>query len=483
MSFCKFSNKFLIDASTSIDNLFFNDYLPYAPDACVKVFLYGLYKCSHSTSADNTVESFSKVLNLSKEDIESAFLYWQDQGLVQVIDNDPLEVRYLPIKENLGKLKKFKTEKYTNFNLKLQELIVGRMITPTEYAEYYELIESMNIEPEALLMIIKYATSLKGASVGYKYILTIAKNWAYEGIRSTNAVEEKLLEHEKNSGEILEVLKVLGLKRTASFEERNMFIKWTKELGFLLDDILLVAKSLKRVGGFLKLDKLLSKYYELKLLSYDEIKAYEKEKANMFELAKQIAKSIGVYYENLMQVVEVYISQWLRKGYSNDTLILIANYCFKKNIRTLEGMNEVLIKLFKLGIVDEKAIDEYIKAISATDNDIKKVLEACGLHRRVTSWDRDNFKIWTIDWNFDLSIILYAAELSIGKNNPTSYMHKILSAWHSKNINSLEKAKEFKPEFVANTSSTKQKPQTYTTRSYSDDELNALFDNLDEVDI
>jgi len=41
---------------------------------------------------------------------------------------------------------------------------------------------------------------------------------------------------------------------------------------------------------------------------------------------------------------------------------LIANYCFKKNIRTLEGMNEVLNKLFKLGIVDEKAIDEYIKA-------------------------------------------------------------------------------------------------------------------------
>ncbi|MDD4211473.1 MAG: DnaD domain protein [Clostridia bacterium] len=482
MNFCKFSNQFVIDSATNIDNSFFNDYLPFAPDACVKVFLYGLYKCSHATSSDNSLESFSKVLNLSIEDIESSFLYWQDQGLVQIIDTDPFEVRYLPIKENFGKLKKFKKEKYTTFNLKLQELIIGRMITPTEYAEYYELIESFNIEPEALLMIIKYATSLKGATVGYKYILTIAKNWAYEGIRTTSAVEEKLLDHERSSGNILEVLKMLGLRRTATFEERNMFIKWTKELGFLLDDILLVAKSQNKKGGFLKLDKLLTKYYELKLLSYTEIEAYEKEKDNMYGLAKEVSKSIGVYYENLIQVVEVYIAEWLRMGYSNDTLILIANYCFKKNIRTLEGMNAVLQKFFKLGLVDEKAIDQYITEVVATDGDIKAILDACGLHRRITSWDRDNYKIWANNWSFDLNIILYAAELSLGKTNAISYMHKILSSWHEKGIDTLEKAKEFKPEFASTDYSKKQR-QTFTTHSYSDDEINALFDNLDEVEI
>ena len=73
MNFCKFSNQFVIDSATNIDNSFFNDYLPFAPDACVKVFLYGLYKCSHATSSDNSLESFSKVLNLSVEDIESSF--------------------------------------------------------------------------------------------------------------------------------------------------------------------------------------------------------------------------------------------------------------------------------------------------------------------------------------------------------------------------------------------------------------------------
>jgi|AntRauTorcE11897_2_1112592.scaffolds.fasta_scaffold00001_484 DnaD/phage-associated family protein len=482
MSFCKFSSQFIIDSATRIDNVFFNDYLPYAPDACVKVFLYGLYKCSHSDSADNTLDSFAKVLNLTSEDVESAFLYWQEQGLVQVLETDPVEIKYLPIKQNLGKLKKFKKNKYTTFNSKVQDLIVGRMITPTEYAEYYELIESFNIQPEALIMVIKYATSLKGSNVGYKYITTIAKNWAYEGIRTTEAVEEKLLEHEKNSEQIKQLLKTLGISRKASFEERNLFIKWTKDLGFMLDDILLVAKNQKKKGGFLKLDKTLTKYYELKLLSYSEIEAYEKEKDNMYDLARQVTKNIGVYYQNLSQVVETYITEWLRKGYSNDALILIANYCFKNNIRTLEGMNQTMQKFYKLGLVNVKSITEYTQSIIQTDKKIKNILENCGLHRKVTSWDRDNYRTWTYTWKFDLKLILYASELSAGKTNPISYMHKVLSNWYDQGIKTVEQAKKTKPNVGVGTTN-KKTEHNFITRSYSDEEINALFDNLDEVDI
>lgn len=480
MGFCKLSSEFLIDSATSIDNAFFNDYLPYAPDACVKVFLYGFYKCSHATSADNTIESFSKVLNLPQEDVESAFLYWQEQGLVKILETEPMEVIYLPIKENFGKLKRFKPSKYETFNVKLQELIVGRMLTPTEYAEYYELIESFNIEPEALLMIIKYATNLKGSNVGYKYIVTIAKNWAYEGVRTAEAVEEKLLEHEKSSGDILEVLHALGLKRIASFEERNLYLKWTKELGFLLEDIVKVAKSLKRVGGFLKLDKQLTKYYELKLLSYKEIEHYEKEKETLFDLAKNVSKNIGVYYENLSQVVEVYITEWLRKGYSEETILLIANYCFKKNIRTLEGMNEIIHKFYQLGLVNETSIAEYVKQLIETDKHIKTILEHCGLHRKVTSWDRENYNTWVEVWNLPLELINYASKLAEGKSNPISYMHKILSHWHEKNVNSVEEAEKLSAPQSAKV--TKNEP-TFQTHSYTKEEMNALFDNLDEVDI
>ena len=86
MSFCKLSSESLLNNHTSIDNVFLNEYLPYASDACVKVYLYGLYKCSHSSSADNSIEHFSKVLNMEEADVESAFYYWQDKGLVQILE-------------------------------------------------------------------------------------------------------------------------------------------------------------------------------------------------------------------------------------------------------------------------------------------------------------------------------------------------------------------------------------------------------------
>jgi DnaD/phage-associated family protein len=446
----------------------------------VKVYLYGLYQCAQPENLGNSLEHFAKVLNLAPSDVESAFYYWQEQGLIQILEKEPFEVVYLPIKENLGKLKKFDEKKYGSFNIELQELIIGRMITPTEYKEYYELMESFHIEPAAVLMIVKYATSLQGGSVGYKYITTIIKNWAYEGILTTHSVEQKLMELEQRSGNILETLKALGLKRGATFEERNLFLKWTKDFGFLLEDIIRVAKTLKRKGGFFKLDTLLTKYYELKLFSYSEIEHYEQEKEGLFDLAKQIARTIGVYYENLSMVVETYIADWLKKGYDHETLILVANYCFRKNIRTLEGMDATIKKFYSRGLVSSEGITEYLHQKLALDKQIAEILNACGLHRKVITNDRENFALWTNTWGFSNELILYAASLSVGKLNPVSYLHKILSNWHEQNIKTLEDAKK--------TTTVEQKQPktlapTFQTRSYSSEEMNALFDNLDEVDI
>ena len=108
MAFCKFSSEYVINKETQVDNLFINEFLPYAPAECVKVYLYGLYKCSNSSAYDNTIENFSKVLNLSPEEIEDAFLYWQEQGLVQVLNTCPIEIRFMPLKNVINNTKKYK---------------------------------------------------------------------------------------------------------------------------------------------------------------------------------------------------------------------------------------------------------------------------------------------------------------------------------------------------------------------------------------
>jgi len=222
MALCRFSSEFISNNSIMLDNSFIAEFMPNAPENCVKVYLFGLLKCFNPDSLDNSLDGFSKILNISSEDIFSSFLYWQELGLIQVISKEPLDIRYMPVRKASTKLMKFNVDKYKDFNIKAQELLNGRMITPTEYQEYYYLIESMHIEKDAMLMMIKHCVGLKGNNINYPYILTVAKNWAYDGVRTSEDVDLRIDDQERLSGDITLVLKAMSLKRQATIEEFNL---------------------------------------------------------------------------------------------------------------------------------------------------------------------------------------------------------------------------------------------------------------------
>ena len=480
MAFCKFSNEYIISSSTNIDNIFINDYLPFCNDKAAKVYIFGLYKCSDSAGFDNTLESFAKNLKMSEDEVIDCFKYWESEGLVQIINVVPLEIRYLPIRNVISNLKKYNKNKYSSFNSQIQQIIEGRMISPNEYAQYYDIIESYHMESDALLMIAKYCTNLKGKTLGYAYITTIAKNWAREGVLSAAQVEEKLKDQERSSGKLKEVLNALKLSREASIEERQSFIKWQKEFGFDFPVILFVANSQKGKGGFAKLDATLTKYNNLNLKSEKEIEEYEKNKENIFEITKEIVKKLGLYYENLESVVETYTNSWLAMGFSEKMLLSVASLCLRQNVRTLEGMNTKLGQFYKLGILTDSHLSEYVGEIVKTDQQIREVLDACGISRLVNNFDRSMFRTWTFTWGLPLDVILYACSLSKNTASPMQYASKILSSWASAGVKTLDtaKAQNTKVSFDEKPSSAKE---DYHQKEYSKQELDALFDNLDEV--
>ncbi len=484
MAFCKFSTGFIADSSIVLDSIFLNDYVPYAPESCLKVYLFGLLKCYNSSSYDNTIENFEKVLSLSKEDIRSAFLYWQDQNLVQVLQLEPeIEVRYLPVKNASKNLKKFKVEKYSSFALSAQE-ILSRPVSTNEVNEYITLIESFSMQPEALLMIMKYCVDTKGDNVGYQYILTVARNWAKEYIVTTEKVEEKLLELNNILSDGAKVAQALKFKGNLSYEHQQYYIKWTKELGFELGTITYVAKQISKQttrNGFERLDSALIKYYEQKLFSILEIEEYEANKSALISLAKQINKAIGVYYENVENIIDTYILNWIKKGYSEETLVQIANFCFKNNIRTLDGMDSTINKFYKLGYTTINGIAQHLNEKLSKDNEIKNILSALSIDRKVNSYDRDMYNTWTNIWNMPKDVLEYATNLAKGKTSPMQYLNQVLSTWHSANIKTLDEAKAYRAT-PTQTNSAKTDNKVMT-RSYTTEELNSLFDNWDEVEI
>ena len=483
MAFCKYSTEYVASSKTEVDNIFINDYLPYAQAEFVKVYLYGLYKCNDASSFDNTLENFARHLNMSEEDVIGAFEYWQEQGLVQVMNTHPIQVRFIPLKNVLNSTKLYKVEKYQTFNRQAQEIFEGkREISKTEYSEYYDFLERYHMEQEALLMIMRYCVESKESGVGYNYILTVARNWANEGITTCKAVEERLSSFENKSPELQEVFNAVGIKRRPYVEERALMDKWLNDYGFNLDVILHIAKFIRKKGrfSFERLDSMLTKYFEMKLMSVMEIENFENEKTKLYELAKEINKTIGVYYDSLDSEVENYISIWFNLGFDEKVLVELAFYCFKHGIRNLEGMNKTVNKFYKLGILTQEALAEFLNGVIKEDEEIKAILQKLNIERSVNYLDRENYKTWTDSWQMPSELIAYGVELANGKDSPLKYLSRVLSDWHTKGIKTVEDAKKTAPLGAIVTSKPKQ---NFTGRSYTKGQLNALFQSIDDIEI
>lgn len=470
-----------MESFTLVDNLFINEHLPHCSEKQLKVYLYGLYMCSMPEKL-NSMEEMCATLDVTETELVAIYTDFEDAGLVRVVSRSPLEVAYCSFKRANQPPKKYKSEKWNDFNRELQELFHERMLTPNEYNEYYTFLDSVKMDRDAMLMIVRYCIDLKGESVRYPYILTVARNWASEGVRTVADVEKKLDEYEAQSEDMRAVLSALGRKSGAELEEKQMLTKWTRSWGFTLPAVLEAAKSMKGGKTFRKLDARLDEFYRLGVFTEAEMKDYNAHREHLTELAVRINKTIGVYYESLDHVIEVYTSPWLNKGFSEDALATVAHYCFLSGIRSLEGMNGVVDKFFAQGLLTVDAINGFIGEQVATDERIKKIVEATGRERSVTAADRNFYRTWSAGWGFSDDVILYAAELSAGKSYPTSAVNRLLSEWKARGVRTLDDAKRVGTASASVAAARPSSSKNFEERSYTDDEIKSVMVNIDDLE-
>lgn len=473
----KLSREIIENEKLRIDNAFVTDFMPFAPENYVKVYLYGLKLACFGGVGDIETEIAGK-LNLELGLVSEAFSYWANEGLVNILSTSPVAVEYLAVNKGTLALRKFSKTKYKDFNDQLHAMLPSRNILPNEYNEYYSIMEAMHIEPEAMLAIIAYCIRLKGQDVGYPYILAVARNLARQGCLTYDRVNEQLSEFDLYDKDVAAVLHSLGSKKAPAIEDKRMFAKWTKTLGFPTETVVQVAKSVKR-GGMDRLDALLVKYYENHLFSMAEIDEFNRNRDRLYSLTKEINKRIGVYYEQLDFIIETYVTRWLSYGFTDETLLTIAEYCFRCNIRTLEGYNATVEKFYKQGLITADDIGEFLGEAVRRDADIREALEKAGVTRPVTSRDRDSYRTWTYSWKMDRDVVLYAASLAAGNASPVSYMNAILGGWHNAGVTSLEGAKKF----GATRASAARETAATVTKTYTSEQLNAMFDSLNNEDL
>jgi DnaD/phage-associated family protein len=201
----------------------------------------------------------------------------------------------LPIKPGVARLKKYESGKYEDFNRQIQAIIEGRMISKTEYEEYYCFLESFHAEPAALIMIAKYCVNIKGNNIGYHYILNIAKNWARGGLLTANAIEEKLAVQEYDTTAIAKILKNLGSKRNTEPSDYQMLESWRLK-GFDDETLSNIALYCKKSGHskIEEFDEIIEKFYKLGLNTPQSIDAYISASIDRDKQIKALLSGLGL---------------------------------------------------------------------------------------------------------------------------------------------------------------------------------------------
>lgn len=426
MAFCYLDNEAEKEGFVLLDSLFIEHYLPYAGEVELKVYLFGLDLC-RKAGENLSVRSFAEDLNLTESDVKDAFSYWEKQGLVRLTD-DPFTVKYLSVRSRFGMSRTFKKQKYTDFNRQVEEIFEGRTVQPQELLEYYTIIEDGHLEPDAMLMIIKYCLDYCSKDNPVRYIRKVANTWVDAGVRTVRDVEERLLQEDAASQEIRAVLAALGRTSAPDPTDRQLYVKWTTTLGFTADAVLAAAKLAKKKGGMARLDEILEGLLKRGVYTATDIAAEAKRQEDMLDLAVRINNKLGLRYQDLGSVVELYIAKWLGEGFSANGLIAIAERAFLSDVRTLGGMDKEVEEYFSLGYVSDDAVRTRIHEIEKADATLEKTLRAAGTPRRVRETDRTFYRNW-LSWGFDETAILEAAALAAGKPYALSYINQILSNW------------------------------------------------------
>jgi DNA replication protein DnaD len=434
MAFISVSDELQKKSFTNVENKFITKYMPVLEPIALKVYLYTLYLYQSGQSA-YTLTDLAQMLSITEEQAIAYYEYLEEMELCHILSRSPFEVSVCDCSNSYGTPKKYKPEKYADFAKSVQNILKKRMISPTEFREYFSFIEDYGFDSNALLMIITYCVNLRGEDIRFAYIKKVVLGFAAENATSVKKVEEKLSDFSVATPSLLKLFSAVGITRRPDIDDEKLYKKWTSDLGFEEDAIISAAKHFK-AKNVEKIDAALQELYKNRKFDCKEIEDYCKTKNSILETTVQIARSLGVYMQNSAPYVETYVSVWIDLGFESEALKSVASYCFTHNANSFEAMNDFVQKLYSDGIVTKENVEEYLEEQTERDKILKNILSTCGYSRKVIDFDRQCLTNWQ-KWGFSNDMLYEAAKRSSGAKNPLSYMNAILSDWKQQNIFTL----------------------------------------------
>lgn len=289
-------------SNTSMPDVFITEYLSEAPGDYIKVYLYILFLSKYSK--DVKLNDLSKKISLPLSVIQEALKYWEEHEVITkkgtgFIVNNIQEVElnrlYSPklqvSKESIENMQKDKTR--ANAIEAINSMFFQGIMSPSWYSDIDLWFKKFGFDEEVMIALFSYC--FNKSALHKNYVKAVAEAWYGHNIKTSMDLEEYDENNEKVKKIKKSISKKLGLNRNLTQYEEAYIEKWIHEYKYDLEIIELALKKTtsKSNPNFDYIDKIITDWYERKLLNSEDVKNYLLEFKNKSEQIKQLAKKTG----------------------------------------------------------------------------------------------------------------------------------------------------------------------------------------------
>ncbi len=177
------------------------------------------------------------------------------------------------------------------------------------------------------------------------------------------------------------------------------------------------------------------------------------------------------------------IDLWFKKyGFDEEVMIALFRYCYNRSALHRNYIQAVADAWAKNNIKTFNDLDSYFEKQEKLNVLYKSITKKLGYTRPLTQYEQAYIDKWSLDYNYNLSIIEIALKKTTSKANPSfDYLDKLLTDWHDRGFKTPEQVQSFLAELKQKNRNVKDLEKkagynNYEQRTY--DNLNNLYANF-----
>lgn len=451
MSFCSYAGGNPMYGFTPVSNLFFTEYMGNAPKEYIPVYLYGLMLC-HTPCEDGGIGKIASALNIDENTVLNAFKYWEREGLVEKLSDNPPSYSYIPLSPDRMKEK---DEVYENrdYFRELQIRLPNLILDGHELRMASEWEDDLHLTHDTILFMVDTEVAKRGgklptAQTLFKHLNETAMKLAEAGATELNAAKEFLALESSYATCAKAVCKQLSFRRNPTVDEIALATKWMESWKLDINVILESCAETVKSGNpsFAYLDKIL------------EARVSGKNDDDGFEQVKKLCAHLGIVTRPTPAQLDA-CREFLNMGFEFSAVEQAAVWCGENNRRTFDDIRRKLEAWAKEGAFTLQDIEEKAAEQKKYMEIVKRIFEEAAVDRKITLSDLKLTKVWTALIEEDA--VYYAASMAKGSANAMQYINKVIQTWSASGVTTLEKAKA--AASVKPITDTKKKPMDERT--------------------